>query len=168
MSRIPQRRHVGAALLVLCTLLGAGCKSKPAPLPPPDEVTPGSTLSVLKPFEIPAGNAGLYFQNQAPSGRQGLNGVDPYCRFVPQSAAKGPSVVAIGTYTVVTNEYMEDERGPGDRFVSAVRYALRGPLPDSDAQLTCVVPDVAAVSQFPTPAEISGALGAYFKLRLAK
>ena len=168
MSRTLPLRPLATSLMILCAALGAGCRSKPAPLPPPDEVVPGATLSILQPFEIPAGKAGIYFQNQAPHDRRGLNEVDPYCRYVPKTPAQGVSVVALGVYTVVAKEYVEEQEGLGNEFTSGVRYTLRGPIPNSDASLTCIVPDAADVGRFPTPAEISGALGAYFKLKLAR
>lgn len=169
MPRIALRRHVGVTVLAFFAVASVACKSAPPPPPLPVNVTPGSTLRALIPIDVSPGETNFYFQDATRRLRlQDLDAVNVYCRFTPPASAISNSMVNAGTYTVDTLEYDDNEKGPGNRLLPAVIYVLQGPTRGGVARLTCVVPDVSATRQFPTAVEISGALGAYFELKVAR
>ena len=145
----------------------AGCHGAPK-RPPPDQVTAGSTLTVTTPFTIPAGQTGVYFQDNALQGTAEPGSGFPYCHFlVPGSAAK-PRIVAAQTFTVTNIELDEDAASRGSGFASITRLNLQGSKQPGEPRVSCRLPGDAASRRFVTPAEIRGALGAYFDLKVAQ
>ena len=154
-------------LVVVGVAVIAGCHGAPK-RPPPDQVTAGSTLTVTRAFTIPAGQTGVYFQDNALRGSADPGSVLPYCHFrLPGSAAK-PRTVAAETFTVTNIEFDEDAAGQGSGFASITRLNLQGGKQAGEPRVSCLLPGTAATRRFITPAEIRGAMGAYIDLKVAQ
>lgn len=160
--RAPLHAVTFASILAL-----AGCHGAPK-RPPPDQVMAGSTLTVTTPFTIPAGQTGVYFQDNALQGAADLGSGFPYCHFLlPGSAAK-PRTVGAQTFTVSSIELDEEATRRGDGFASITRLNLQGGKEAGEPRVSCRLPGEAGTRRFVTPAEIRGALGAYFDLKVAQ
>ena len=160
--------RISAYVLAFVTVLGiAGCHQAPK-RPPPDEVTAGSTLTVTTPFTIPAGQSGVYFQDNALQGKADPRSGLPYCHFeLPGSTAKARTVGA-ETLTVTTIQLDEEAASRGSGFASITRLNLQGGKQAGPPRVSCQLPGDANASRFVTPAEIRGAMGAYFDLKVAQ
>jgi hypothetical protein len=159
--------------VVVLALLGplalAACqhgKAKPVP-PAPGTVTSGSTLLVTAPFVIPRAEPGVYFQDTALRAVPDLRREVPYCYFQLGPAAKAARTIGPQAFTVSGVEYDEQAEGAAGGFGSVTYINLQsGPQPGPQ-RMTCLLPGEAGAPRFLTPAEISGALGGYFRLTVA-
>ena len=154
-------------LVLAGVIVIAGCHTAPKPAPP-DMVTAGSTLTVTTPFLIPAGQSGVYFQDNALQGKANPGSGLPYCHFqLPGSTAKARTVGA-ETLTVTTIQLDEEAASRGSGFASITRLNLQGGKQAGPPRVSCRLPGDASASRFVTPAEIRGAMGAYFDLKVAQ
>ena len=152
-------------LVLVSVLAVAGCHS--APKPAPDMVTAGSVLAVTTPFTIPAGSSGVYFQDNQLQSRADLAAELPYCHFALAAPTSKALIVGPQTFTVTTLEFDEDA-GPHGGFSSITRINLTDGKLTKPPHLSCRAPGAAISRRFVTPAEIRGALDAYFDLKVAK
>jgi hypothetical protein len=147
----------------------AGChqgRAKPIP-PAPDTVTSGSTLLVTAPFMIPRSEPGVYFQDTELRAAPNLRHERPYCYFQLGPAASAVRTIGPQAFTVSGVEYDEQAEGAAGGFGSVTYLNLQsGPQPGPQ-RMTCLLPGEAGAARFVTPAEITGALGGYFKLTVA-
>lgn len=161
------------AAMVVVALLGpwalAACqhgKAKPVP-PAPQTVTSGSTLVVTAPFVIPRAEPGVYFQDTVLRSAPDLRRELPYCYFQLGPAAAAARTIGPQTFTVTGVGYDEQAEGAAGGFGSVTYINLQsGPQPGPQ-RMTCLLPGEAGAPRFLTPAEISGALGGYFRLTVA-
>ena len=169
----PLRVRSIRAVAVVAAFLGvlglAAChRGAPKPPPPrPQTVTSGSTLQVTAPFVIPRDTAGVYFQDAALRSTPDLRRELPYCFFQLGPAATAARTIGPQAFTVTGVEYDEQAEGAAGGFGSITYLNLQsGPQPGPQ-RLACMLPGEASAPRFLTPAEISGALGGYFKLTVA-
>ena len=161
--------HERLRTLALVSIVAlAGCQgTPPKPAPPPDRVTSESELIVTTSFTIPAGGSGVYFQDNQVQSRADLSADFPYCHFELPAPVKNTLTVKPQRFRVTTVEYDEDASGPQGSFSSITRINLQyGDLPNVP-RVSCRLPGGADNRRFVTPAEILGAMGAYFDLKVA-
>ena len=159
--------------IFLIALLGplalAACqhgRAKPVP-PAAQTVTSGSTLLVTAPFVIPRAAPGVYFQDTELRSSPDLRRELAYCYFQLGPAAAAARTIGPQAFTVTGVEYDEQAEGAAGAFGSVTYLNLEsGPQPGPQ-RMTCLLPGDAGTPRFLTPAEISGALGGYFKLTVA-
>ena len=141
----------------------AGCQSTQhikEPLPPPKNVTPGSTFTVVKPFLVPSGDTRLYPQGEIQSNY-------PYCQFVTGGANTAGKIIDKQTFTVVNVEYDEQGAGPKGMVGSVTDIHLQAASSDKAYHLNCLLPFPSQAAIFITPAEIQGVVGGYMDLKVA-
>jgi hypothetical protein len=168
----PGERRVRFAMVMLALagpLALAGCQhGKARPLPPgPPTVTSGSTLQVTAPFVIPRGAKGVYFQDTELRAAPDLQRELPYCYFQLGPVAAAARTIGPQAFTVTGVEYDEQAEGAAGAFGSVTYLNLQSGPQQGPQRLTCLLPGDAQSARFVTPAEISGALGGYFKLSVA-
>jgi len=154
-------------LVLVGVFVIVGCQAPPPKPPPPDTVTQGSLLTITKSFVIPAGGSGIYFQDNQPQSRSDLAAGLPYCYFALSAPTKTALTVGPQTFMVTTTEYDEDA-APHGGFSSVTRINLRYGKLAKPPHLSCRSPGAAEAQRFVTPAEIRGAMDAYFTLKLAQ
>ena len=138
-----------------------------AATPRPQTVTSGSTLLVTAPFVIPREVPGVYFQDAALRATPDLRRELPYCFFQLGPTTTAARTIGPQAFTVTGVEYNEQAEGAAGGFGSITYLNLQsGPQPGPQ-RLACMLPGEAGTPRFLTPAEISGALGGYFKLTVA-
>ena len=124
-------------------------------------------MTVTTPFTIPAGSSGVYFQDNQLQSRKDLAADLPYCHFA--LATSTPKALTVGpqTFMVTTMEYDEDA-GPHGGFSSVTRINLENGKLAKPPHLSCRLPGTAGSRRFVTPAEIRGAMDAYFDLKVSQ
>ena len=152
-------------LILVGAVVIAGCHTTPKPAP--DMVTAESVLTVTTPFTVPAGSSGVYFQNNQMQNRADLAADLPYCHFALADPPSRAQTVGPQTFMVTTIEYDEDAAAHGG-FSSITRVNLRNGKLAKPPRLSCRVPGTAGSRRFVTPAEINGAMDAYFDLKVAQ
>lgn len=158
------------SFLVLLSGALAGCQTaqqKAEPAPPAQNVTPGSTFTVVKDFLIPSGDSTVYFQNTRlhPEGR--IQPDDPFCQFAIGAATAAGQVIHTGVFTVSNLEYDEDGVGPGGMDVSITGIRLQEASTGKSYRMNCMLRLLSQGARFVTPAEIQGAVSGYMDLKVA-
>ena len=156
--------------LVVVTGTLAACHSvqhKVEPAPVAQDVTPGSTFTVVKDFLIPSGDPAVYFQDSQLYPEGEIQPDDPFCQFTSGAAAPGGQFIRSGVMTVSNVEYDENGVGPGGMDVSITAIHLREAATGKSYQMNCMLPLLARGADFVTPAEIQGAVAGYMDLKLA-
>jgi|GEM_PF-1868639 len=159
----------GSILVVLLVAL-AGCESrihKAGPPPPPTEVTPGSTFTVVKDFLIPSGDSGVYFQDARMYPQGDIQPNDPYCEFSAGAATADGMVIKTGVLTVSNVTYDEAGVGVGSIDVSVTSFQLREGAAGNTYKMDCMLPLLSGGAHFVTPAEIKGVFEGYMNLKVA-
>ena len=157
-----------AAFLVLLTVTLTGCEThKAKPAPPPQNVTPGSTFSVIKDFLIPSGDGSVYFQDTHLYPEGGIQKDYPFCQFVTGAATADSRIMHKETFTVSHVEYDEKGAGPGGTVVSVTEIHLQEASSGKSYRMNCMLPLLSHEANFVTPAEIQGAVGGYMRLKVA-
>ena len=154
---------------VVLTAALAGCQSashQADTAPPPQNVTPGSTFTVVKDFLIPSGDKSVYFQDTRlyPLGEVQAN--YPYCQFATGAATAAGQVIK-GKFTVSNVEYDENGVGSGGSAVSITAINLKHASSKGSFRMNCMLPQLSRDARFVTPAEIQGAVGGYMNLKVA-
>lgn len=134
---------------------------------PPQNVTPGSTLAVVKPFLIPSGDSSVYFQDTRLYPQGDIQSDYPFCQFAIGAATSAGQVIDAQTFTVGNVEYDEKGAGPRDMVVSVTGIHLQEASPKKSYRLNCMLPLSSHGARFVTPAEIQGAVGGYMNLKVA-
>lgn len=156
---------VGVIAVSLAAL--AGCQSarhKAAPAPPPQDVTPGSTFTVVKDFLIPDGNSSVYFQATRLYPEGEIQPDNPFCEFATGTAT---GQVIRGVFTVSNVQYDEDGVGPGNMNVSVTEINLQEASTGLAYRMNCMLPLLSHGARFVAPAEIQSAVGGYMDLKVA-
>jgi hypothetical protein len=154
-----------AGTIAINLALLAGCQStrhKAEKAPPPADVTPDSTFTVIKDFLIPDGDTGVYFQDTRLYPEGGIQPDDPFCEFT--SAAAGGEIIR-GVFTVSKVEYEETGVGPNGMDVSVTEIHLQAATTKKSYRLNCMLPLLSRGARFVTPVEIQGAVGGYMTLK---
>ena len=158
-----------ASILILLPAMLAACHSGPhkvkEPLPPPQDVTPGSTFSVVKGFLIPADSSTVFFQDQHLYPLGEIRPDFPYCVFDAGTATADGQLIRNMTFTVRDVEYDERAVGSGGTDVSVTRIHLLEPVSGDSYRLDCALPLLSGGADFVTPAEVQGAVGGYLELK---
>jgi len=156
-------------LLVMVAAL-AGCDSarhKAEPAPPPQEVTPGSSFTVVKGFLIPSGDSSVYFQDGRLYPQGDIQPNDPYCEFSAGAATSDGVVIRPGVFTVSSVTYDEAGVGAGGVDISVTGFKLQAGASANTYLMDCMLPLVSGGALFVNPAEIQGAVAGYMELRVA-
>jgi hypothetical protein len=156
-------------LVVLLTVGLTACQSsrhQAESPPPPQDVTPGSTFTVVKDFLVPSGDSSVYFQDARlyPQGEVQPN--YPYCEFITAAPSADGQVIK-GTYMVSSVEY--DENGVGLRGIDVAITVIHLQASSSGEpyRMNCMLPLLSRGARFVTPAEVQGAVGGYMDLSVA-
>jgi hypothetical protein len=158
------------SLLLVVTVTLAGCESrihKAGPPPPPTEVTPGSTFTVVKDFLIPSGDSSVYFQDARLYPQGDIQPDDPYCEFSAGAATAAGAVIKTGVFTVSDVTYDEAGVGVGGVDISVSGYRLQEAASGKTYRMDCMLPLLSRGARFVTPAEIQSAVGGYMELKVA-
>jgi predicted small secreted protein len=161
-------KFISLLLVVAVTL--AGCESrihKAGPPPPPMEVTPGSTFTVVKDFLIPSGDSSVYFQDARLYPQGDIQPDDPYCEFSAGAATAAGAVIKTGVFTVSDVTYDEAGVGVGGVDISVSGYRLQEAASGKTYRMDCMLPLLSRGARFVTPAEIQSAVGGYMELKVA-
>jgi hypothetical protein len=155
-------------LVVVLTAVLAGCQSTrhKAETAPPQDVTPGSTFTVVKDFLIPSGDGSVYFQDSRLYPQAEIQPDYPYCEFRTGVPSADGHVIK-GTYTVDNVSYDENGAGPQGVDVSVTVIDLQEASSGKPYRMSCMLPMLSRGARFVTPAEIQGAVGSYMDLRVA-
>jgi hypothetical protein len=154
-----------AAVIVIHLTTLAGChntRHKAESAPPPKDVTPGSTFTVVKDFLIPDGDTSVYFQDTRLYPEGGIQPDDPYCQFTNGGAS---GEIIRGVFTVGSVEYEEAGVGPGGMDVSVTEIHLKEAKTGKSYRMNCMLPLLSRGTRFVTPVEIQGAVGGYMNLK---
>jgi hypothetical protein len=159
----------GSILVVLLVALpGCGPRiHKAGPPPPPTQVTPGSTFTVVKDFLIPSGDSGVYFQDARMYPQGDIQPNDPYCEFSAGAATADGVVIKTGTLTVSDVTYDEAGVGVGGIDASITSFQLLEGASGNTYKMDCMLPLLSGGAHFVTPAEIRGAVTGYMNLKVA-
>jgi hypothetical protein len=161
--------RLGAILFVLVTTV-AGCEPrihKAGPPPPPTEVTPGSSFTVVKDFLIPSGDSSIYFQDGDLYPQGDIQPNDPYCEFAAAVASAEGIVIKTGVFTVSSVTYDEAGVGVGGVDTSITGFKLREMASGKTYRMDCMLPLLSQGALFVSPAEVQGAVAGYMKLKVA-
>lgn len=160
-----------APFLVLMTAALAGCHSnrhmaKETP-PPPQDVTPGSTFTVVKDFLVPAGDSSVFFQGYRLYPQGDIQPNYPYCEFATGAASAAGQVIRNKVFRVTDVTYDERAIGLGGTDISISHIQLTDAATGDAYRLNCMLPLLAEGALFVTPVEIQGAVGGYLELKVA-
>jgi hypothetical protein len=158
------------SLLVVLAAALAGCESrihKAGPPPPPTEVTPGSTFSVVKDFLIPSGDSSVFFQDARMYPQGDIQPNDPYCEFSAGAATADGTVIRTGALTVRDVTYDEADVGVGGVDISVTSFQLLDGQSGNSYKMDCMLPLLSAGALFVSPAEIQSAVAGYMNLKVA-
>jgi len=158
------------SILVVLTVALAGCESKihkAGPPPPPTEVTPGSTFTVVKDFLIPSGDSSIYFQDARMYPQGDIQPDDPYCEFSAGAETADGLVIKTGVFTVSDVTYDEASVGVGGVDISVTGFKLQHGSTGKAYKMDCMLPLESRGTLFVKPAEIQSAVGGYMELKVA-
>ena len=156
-------------LLVLAVAL-AGCEStkyKAGPPPPPTEVTPGSTFTVVRGFLVPSGVSSVFFQDARLYPEGNIQSGFPYCEFSVGVVTADGVLIKEGVFTVSKVEYDEHAIGTGGADVSVTTFHLLEAASGKTYLMDCMLPLLSSGSLFVSPAEVKGAVAEYMELKVA-
>jgi len=162
--KLPAMILLLAAAAVLCA---CHPRAKTTLSDPPQDVASGSVFTLNKGIVIPAGAAGLQFQDAQLVGPDALRPSYAYCRFGLDSAASTAREITPQPFTVASVDYDESAAGAMGEAVASTRMALQTAQGVKGYLMTCMLPASAASARFVTASEINGALGEYFTLKRA-
>ena len=160
-------KRPGITLLLVAALWACHPRAKTTLSDPPQDVASGSVFTLNKSIVIPAGAAGIQFQDTRLVGPDVLRPSYAYCRFGLDSAASAAREIAPQAFTVTSVDYDESSAGSMGEAVSSTRMALQTAQGVKGYFMTCMLPAAAASARFVTVSEINGALGDYFTLKRA-
>ena len=157
-------------LLLVLTAALAGCGPsiiKAPPAPPPTEVTPGSTFTVVKGFIVPSGVSSVFFQDARlyPDGNIQPN--LPYCELSVGAATADGVLIKAGVFTVSKVTYDERGIGAGGVDISITGFHLQEESSGKTYLMDCMLPLLSRSALFVTPAEIQGAVADHMELKVA-
>ena len=158
------------SLLVVLAAALAGCESrihKAGPPPPPTEVTPGSTFSVVKDFLIPSGDSSVFFQDARMYPQGDIQPNDPYCEFSAGAATADGVMIRTGTLTVRDVTYDEAGVGVGGVDISVTGFQLQDGQSGNSYKMDCMLPLLSGGALFVSPVEIQSAVAGYMNLKVA-
>jgi hypothetical protein len=159
------------SLLLVSAVALAGCESKihkAGPPPPPTEVTPGSTFTVVKDFLIPSGDSSVFFQDARMYPQGEIQANYPYCEFSAGSATADGVVIKTGVFTVSDVTYDEAGVGVGGVDISLTGFQLREGASGKTYKMDCMLPLLSGGGLFVSPVEIQSAVAGYMNLKLAE
>ena len=159
----------GTMLVVLVVVL-AGCESKihkAGPPPPPTEVTPGSTFTVVKGFLVPPGDTSVFFQDAQLYPQGEIQPNLPYCEFTAGAATEDGVLVREGDLIVSDVTYDESDVGVGNADVSVTSFKLKAAASGKTYLMDCMLPLLSRGTLFVSPAEIQGAVADHMNLKVA-
>ena len=162
-------KRSGLILLLIAAAALSAChpRAKTALSDPPQDVASGSVFTLKKKIVIPAGAAGVQFQDTQLVGPDALKPSYAYCRFGLDSAASTAREITPQPFTVASVDYDERAAGSMGEAVSSTRMALQTAQGVKGYFMTCMLPTAAESARFVTVSEINGALGEYFTLKRA-
>ena len=157
-------------LLLVFTAALAGCESakhKAGAPPPPTQVTPGSTFTVVKGFLVPSGDRSVFFQNATLYPEGNIQPNFPYCELSIGAATANGVLIKEGVFTVSKVTY--DERGVGADGIdlSITGFHLQEASSGKNYLMDCMLPLLSRGALFVTPAEIQGAVAGHMDLKVA-
>jgi hypothetical protein len=162
-------KRLGITLLLVAAAALCAChpSAKTTLADPPQDVASGSVFTLNKSIVIPAGAAGVQFQDAQLVGPDALRPSYAYCRFGLDGAPSIAREIAPQPFTVASVDYDENAAGSMGEAVSSTRMALQTAQGVKSYAMTCMLPAAAASPRFVTVSEINGALGDYFTLKRA-
>lgn len=157
------------ALPVLLTAALSACSGhhKTKVEPPAEDVTPGSTFTVVKDFLIPSGDSSVYFQDARLYPQGDIQPDNPVCRFIIPAATEDGQVIKTRVFTVSNVEYDENGVGPGGTNVSVTALQLQDTSSGESFRMDCMLPLLARGARLLTRSEIQSAVGGYMDLKVA-
>ena len=158
------------SLLVVLAVAVAGCGPKihkAGPPPPPTEVTPGSTFTVVNDFLIPSGDSSVFFQDARMYPQGEIQANYPYCEFSAGAATADGVVIKTGVFTVSDVTYEEAGVGVGGVDVSITGFQLQQGSPEKTYKMDCMLPLMSGGALFVSPGEIQSAVAGYMNLKVA-
>jgi len=162
-----QRTEWNVLLVMAAALCACHPHAKTALSDPPQDVASGSVFTLNKRIVIPAGAAGVQFQDTQLVGPDALRPSYAYCRFGLDGATSTAHEITPQPFTVTSVDYAESAAGSMGEAVSSTRMALQTAQGVKGYAMTCMLPAPAASPRFVTVSEINGALGDYFTLKRA-
>jgi hypothetical protein len=159
----------GPILVVLLIAL-SGCESKihkAGPPPPPTEVTPGSTFTVVKGFLIPPGYSSVFFQDARLYPQGDIQPNFPYCELTAGAATTDGVLIREGVLTVSSVTYDESGVGVGGVDISITGLQLKEAASGKAYLMDCMLPLLSRGALFVSAAEIQGAVAGYMNLKVA-
>lgn len=161
-------RFVSLIVVLAVALGGCGPKiHKAGPPPPPTEVTPGSTFTVVKDFLIPSGDSSVFFQDARMYPQGDIQANYPYCEFSAGPATADGVVVKTGVFTVTDVTYDEAGVGVAGVDISTTGFQLHQGSSGKTYKMDCMLPLLSAGALFVSPAEIRSAVAGYMTLKVA-
>jgi hypothetical protein len=148
----------------------AGCESKihkAGPPPPPTEVTPGSTFTVVNGFLIPPGDTSVFFQDARLYPQGDIQPDLPYCELTAGAASADGILIKEGVLTVSDVTYDEKDVGVGGADVSVSSYKLKQAASGKTYLMDCMLPLLSRGALFVSPAEVQGAVADHMNLKVA-
>jgi len=161
-------KFVTPLLVLAAALAGYGPSIiKAPPSPPPTEVTPGSTFTVVRGFIVPSGDSSVFFQEARlyPDGNIQPN--LPYCELSVGAASADGMLIKEGIFTVSKVTYDEHSAGAGGTDVSITGFHLQEASSGKTYLMDCMLPLLSRGALFVTPADIQGAVADHMELKVA-
>jgi hypothetical protein len=159
-----------ASILAVLVVALAGCESKihkAGPPPPPTEVTPGSTFTVVKGFLVPPGDTSVFFQDARLYPQGDIQPNFPYCELTAGVTATDGILIREGVLTVSSVTYDESDVGVGGADVSITGFKLEEAASGKTYLMDCMLPLLSRGTLFVSPVEIQGAVAGYMNLKMA-
>lgn len=162
-----KHREIILLLVAAAALCGCHPHAKTTLADPPQDVASGSVFTLNRNVVIPAGAAGVQFQDTQLVGPDALRPSYAYCRFGLDGATSIAREITPQPFTVTSVDYDESAAGSMGEAVSSTRMALQTAQGTRGYLMTCMLPAATGSPRFVTVSEINGALGDYFTLKRA-